>query len=832
MRNSAMPGAAAINSSEMSEQKQTSITPINLTPTNAETKSKSSSPARSGRSRPGVEQEKNIQQAKSNTSPSRRDSHASSSTTPQQAPVIARPEIIDAEISADTQRDSSQRLDKNTPSWPTSPRLKSPPPTIFKSIHGRRSENDTTPSNTSVRRLAPASNPDLSASTQVQQESSKDQNAGQSNHRTSGRGASAQGTGLETVAEGSAPSTPSIGPVTNQNDTAKLQVPLLERDTVEAGEVPTNKDGSNHGAGDTGSRLSAEKAETAPSSRAPSTSRPATNLAKRSFTSLTGKSKTAIEPLRTMTIETETVSSTPQIITDRGKEGGSVRAKPSTETIRPKKEKKKPPRKAPSLHAGMNSSKADIFEAKVASAVDEADSSDSDETFVYESNPPEPRPSRHHSRTPSATSLASQIDHHGMRGKHGVRSGSTAIAGKKSMKFSNSMHGSQLDAEGSADGRGSTHSKGTTQRHHYVGRYGRSGHPSIVDTDTPFTQAKRSVSPQTPTARNSRPNSPRTANSRLYGSRKTAAAGYDTYDDGADDERAPLMGSVRINRNRHSRRPNSGHFRPMEFSEDSDPGCWPRLRGCIFLGIFVMLVSIGVAIFVVTLNRSLVNVEITRIENVLASEQELMLDLLVQATNPNLFSIAVSDLDVNLFAESPYVGTTSDWEKQASALITSPARLSAKERRESFRLDTRRIPFWFPPYHPNDGVDEGTDPIDDPESGTQKMLLGRIFEFDSPLVFEPSPLQRSGAYSIGEIRLAKPGNRTEVGGSARWETVLQHPFDLIVRGVIKYQLPLSSSPRSAKISGRITVSPGDDSGDKHGVSSTLETGPSPSQPMR
>src|SRR6266702_2481606 len=53
-----------------------------------------------------------------------------------------------------------------------------------------------------------------------------------------------------------------------------------------------------------------------------------------------------------------------------------------------------------SLHKA--SSKADVFEAKVASAVDEENSSDSDETFVYESNPPDPPPhkNRHHSRTP------------------------------------------------------------------------------------------------------------------------------------------------------------------------------------------------------------------------------------------------------------------------------------------------------------------------------------------------------------------------------------------------------------------------------------------------
>jgi hypothetical protein len=38
--------------------------------------------------------------------------------------------------------------------------------------------------------------------------------------------------------------------------------------------------------------------------------------------------------------------------------------------------------------------------------------------------------------------------------------------------------------------------------------------------------------------------------------------------------------------------------------------------------------------------------------------------------------------------------------------------------------------------------------------------------------------------------LSSPGNKTEAGGTERWERVLQHPFELTVRGIIKYQLPL------------------------------------------
>jgi hypothetical protein len=88
-----------------------------------------------------------------------------------------------------------------------------------------------------------------------------------------------------------------------------------------------------------------------------------------------------------------------------------------------------------------------------------------------------------------------------------------------------------------------------------------------------------------------------------------------------------------------------------------------------------------------------------------------------------------------------------------------------------------------------DGIDEGTDPIN---GEPRTMSLGRIAHFDSPLTFDGSFFARKKVTSVGEIRLLHPGNKTEIGGPDRWEEVLQYPFQLIVRGNFKYQLPLST----------------------------------------
>lgn len=480
----------------------------------------------------------------------------------------------------------------------------------------------------------------------------------------------------------------------------------------------------------------------------------------------------------------------PQLLgTDRltGRDGGSVRTKPSNETIRPKKEKKKTARKAPSLHSGTVTSKADIFEAKVASAVDEADTSDSDETFVYESNPPDARAHRHHSRTPSATSLAS-TDQHG-RNRHGLRSGSHAVGAKKSMKFSNSGYNNGL--EQGEESRGSMRNV-SSHRPHHIGRHGKAAHSSILDSNSPFNQNNRNGSPRSSTAnlgRLSRPNSPRLANGRVSSSPKKGDA-FDVYDNPADDERTPLMGgSVRVNRNRHARR--SG-LRNAEYFDEAERSVCSRMTGCFLLGFVTLVVCAGIITFVVGLNQPLIDVRIRHLQNILASEQELMLDLHVDAVNTNIFAISVNDLDVNIFAESSYVGSSHQLDERKH--------MRWSDRIHQSGTDTLSFPWPFP----TDGVDEGTDPIED-EPGTQKMLLGTAFEFDAPLSFEPSPIKRHRSGSVGEIRLAKPGNKTEVGGSERWERVLQHDFNLIVRGVIKYQLPLSSKTRSVKVASKAKV---------------------------
>ncbi|KAL8927377.1 MAG: hypothetical protein Q9172_001375 [Xanthocarpia lactea] len=744
--------------------------------------------------------------------------------------------------------------------------------------------------------------------------------------RIPGRGASGSQPALETVQESSVPSTPALGPAANPEGTAKA-TPDKRPDKIEensfeddAGKDHTSRQESGNESGDGKHAPQDDEKDTRQQDLAKASAvKPQVIHPKRSTTQLhPAKGKTGAEgSVKSMTVETETVSSIPQVALgggagDRGlpgrtDTGGSLRLKPSTETIRPKKEKKRVVRKAPSLNAGTGglpssrrfhhhhlfsrppspeqgsfrssnlpepvpalvpdtsdtesslqspdlvgtcwpkassdsrppypetlrrysvstltkgrgrvaSSKSDIFEAKVASAVDEANSSDSGETFVYESNPPEPlsaRPHRYHSRTPSATSMASQVDHYGPRAR---QDGHHSIAGKKSMKFANnSYHSTNLPEAGETGTvRGPPSNRGTPSHHRHIGQFGRNGgHTSLFDSESPFPNAAKPLGGQAGNAArlSPRPSSPREPHLvKVSGSNRKAREplSYDMEGEGADDERTPLIGSARSGRSRISRRVGIGSSRNGYPAEDEK-----RRRTCRAVTVYSSLATLmtaliaAVVIIMVFCSKPLMEVRIRDIRNVLASEQELMLDLHVHAINPNLVAVQVGDLDINIFAKSKHVGTNEMWRDRghrrlprSRAIATEPAGPTRPDSDTLTENGTGRS------IHTADGIDEGTDPMPDPETDSQTMLLGRIFEFDSPLIFDPSPLHHTSLSSLGEVRLAHPGNKTEEGGSSRWETVIQYDFELIVRGVVKYTLPLSSTKRKASVGASVVVRPG------------------------
>lgn len=624
--------------------------------------------------------------------------------------------------------------------------------------------------------------------------------------RTPARGVSGASSTLETVQEISQPNTPGLSSIDGALEKVENGSPRMNGESDNSADNASNKtikaksSIANESGSESGGKGEIKMRST--SLAPPSTLRANAPAASKSFSAAgVGRGKPSGEgSTKNMTVETETVSSIPQVAVGPiggGGNNGSIRTKPSTETIRPKKEKKKTARKAPSVTSNTASSKADIFEAKVASAVDEANSSDSEETFVYESNPPDvsERPRRFHSRTPSATSMASQVDQR--NGMRSILDGHHSVAMKKSMKFANAYNSNAPEsAAGDDDGKGTARSnigtgRGTTHHHHIGGRWSRNnggnGHPSLFDNESPFPNAAKSKMAGNNPRHSSRPTSPRVANIRMAGNgRKSSpmSSGYDL-DDGADDERTPLIiSTIRSNRSARGRRQNFSRHHLERQSSPHDRSFLARFAGCLVLSVMIVLVVSGAITFMFATTQPLTDVKVMALKNVLASEQDIIFDMQVRARNPNLVVVTVDYTDLVIFAKSKYAGTDTEWWRKPSP-GESILRRGLRKRDDD-------------PLDP---------PVGDDPSANPNLEIGRVCRFDSPLTFEGSPFRNEPSTSLGQIRIVHPGNHTMPAGSARWGRVLQHEFDLIVRGSLKYTLPLSQKTRSIIIEGRVTVEP-------------------------
>lgn len=703
----------------------------------------------------------------------------SAATTPSLPPVSSDPTLK----APTPQKPPTTAEPKEPPRWPISPRLRSPPPVGKPSVVSPR-KAEPNASMSALRSPPPTDQPDgRQAASDVEGEEATPV----SGTRSPARGFSGTNSTLETVQEISLPNTPARGlsrvPENGENGVSKSE---SEHETVDdsASNKTIKARTSNESGSDSGGKSEGKGKTSAPT-------RPS-GPSKAYTTSAMGRGKPSGEgSVRNMTVETETVSSIPQVAVGTGPGGpgnnGSLRAKPSAETIRPKKEKKKSTRKAPSLTSGTASSKADIFEAKVASAVDEANSSDSEETFVYESNPPDTsdRPRRFHSRTPSATSMGSQVDQ-----RNGVRSaidGAHSVTMKKSMKFANSYNSNPPEIPvGEDDGSGTIRSgMGTgrgTAHHHHIGRWGRNGgngHASLFDNESPFPNAAKSkLGPASTPKHSPRQTSPRLPNGRTAFNGKKSAMSYDL-DDGADDERTPLISTIRSGRS--GRRRQAPSARQLEHQASRQPRpflTW--FAGCLVLSLMIILVISAFLGFMFATTQPLTDVKIVALKDILASEQDVIFDVKVAAKNPNVASVTIDTTDLVIFAKSQYAGTDAEWWTRPQA----PKVLRRVTRRD------------------NDLSDSPDGPGNNPN-----LEIGHVFHLYSPLVFDGSPFKHGRSESTGQIRISHPGNHTIPAGSKRWGNVLQHEFDLIVRGTLKYTLPLSHRVRSISVEGRAAVKP-------------------------
>ena len=410
-----------------------------------------------------------------------------------------------------------------------------------------------------------------------------------------------------------------------------------------------------------------------------------------------------------------------------------LRSKKSTDAVRSANRPKRKKSRAP---VGPNaSSKAEIFAAKVASAMDERDSSDSEETFVYDANSrhANTQPMLHRSRTPSISSINSGREARGIHQTLATQMMSdygyhvTNNNGRRSVKGANAAYIDDL-SDNVYNTSSSRKSIVDDSPFYPVGTHGRrqvahQGSKSSLHLPSRYKTPSRTNSPRAPRFPPSYTTSP---NSHLS---IVDHKDYDRYDEEEmgfqPNERQPLMlqnqSSIqRLAPNAYGQnyRDGGGGGRRRKHARE-DSGSFASVL--LFTGLFVITIISTFLVF--QSSRSLDQVKLLNVTNVLVTQDEVLLDLHITARNPNVWSVLCERLDADIFAKSPYV---SEFQ-------------------------------W--PWDPHKGKKNPDDLLDG-----ETMLLGNVQSFETPIRFPRGPwfVSPSNVSTplTGTVRLAHPANNS------------------------------------------------------------------------
>ncbi|KAI5965838.1 VAC7 [Candida pseudojiufengensis] len=212
---------------------------------------------------------------------------------------------------------------------------------------------------------------------------------------------------------------------------------------------------------------------------------------------------------------------------------------------------------------------------------------------------------------------------------------------------------------------------------------------------------------------------------------------------------------------------NNNHLNGQPFYLDQK---FEKRSSCIKSFIYtliciVVILSVGFILgFVMATTKDLTDVGITSIENPIVSKDELVFNIVVEAFNPGWFNVDIKEVELDLFARSGYLPDVMDVSKE---------------------------------YH-----------VKDSSSKVETVKLGTITSLESEMNFEGGFFSREPTVQKGEIKLLNPGknvtlitysNDTGQDNTEKWEIISENPFDLIITGVLKYELPLGASTKSVVV---------------------------------
>ncbi|GME78418.1 unnamed protein product [Ambrosiozyma monospora] len=284
-------------------------------------------------------------------------------------------------------------------------------------------------------------------------------------------------------------------------------------------------------------------------------------------------------------------------------------------------------------------------------------------------------------------------------------------------------------------------------------------------------------------------------------------------------------GTTSNNRATHTlkrKRRDSIYFSPHDFTSARTARIRQIKSFCYALLAVVVFVTFGfICGFLLATSKDLQHTKIVGIENVLISEQELVFGMSLESFNPGLIGIPISEVELDFFAKTQYlngrsvVGAGNEVIPYSydTVMLGSVTHLDIPFyieggfiTRQGDRTSTE-IKIVNPCTFDSDDKKEkkpATNPSL-PSDGDEKDNDNKKKHNDT----DNDDDDGAGLDSALQIREAKNGGGAPIiDPNPKWLNISKNPFELIVRGVLTYQLPITSSNRTVGVNFVHYIDPG------------------------
>lgn len=557
---------------------------------------------------------------------------------------------------------------------------------------------------------------------------------------------------------------------------------------------------------------------------------------------------TALNLNQQLTVETETVPAVPtlNVASSSSSVNGAVRNRRSQDSVpRVSLTRQAAKRRSQRLAQG---SKADIFAAKVANAVDEQNPSEDDEEFVYDTQQPNDQIRRPYVRSKSNASLPASKHASFYQQHKKIPSGASGVPTTSHDSYLSDEQAFESENESQLDSEVPLSPIAKFANRNFVVPKSPGPRKSLVslnlddsdllklgvdDARPPFSRletdrsmdtqddkdredpdrdiqwprimhnnqrASRSKQSFAPSPLKDLNDSMRAKHSYLQRWRVPTQS-PDNFSDGDPDETSSLMKFYPNMLNYQSRSINnksqrksqkyppsskssnslmSRNTRPfLAENGDSDlssnlsyrtPSLATRFLLCSSVLLIFMFSIAFVVGFTVAALRPLQDFDVLSMSDVLVSDRELVFSLIMHGRNPSIFATRISACNLDIFATSAYINA-QHYSSEVHIELTT----------EDFEA--------------NLAIEQSHDS----SSHTRTLLLGTIYQFDSPVEFWGG-ISNGMQWRTGVTKLVDPLK----SNATIWSEISEHEFDLNVKGVVSYlvfgrnySLPVSVSYKVA-----------------------------------